>query len=241
MEKQKLYQKIRDCAIELTRNKHTYTRADLAYELKDYGVGQDSFDIVKLVYEAYRFYGNEAAIAKAYVDNEQIQSLVDSYKACDYSEKNDTITLSDWIGARSAASSKLLKSLTTTSNRVLKVKDASTSTDVAGVLTGISGVQQVRSKADVLFKNYTKMIDAYAAARAEIKATLLDFVAIRENILSTYRKYTTALIDAFGESIKSIAPQLFDFDSITYLNEQYMLQQIRLEYDNISNSCCCSY
>lgn len=237
MDKQKLYQKIRDCAIELTRNKQTYTRADLAYELKDYGVGQDSFDIVKLVYEAYRFYGDEAAIAKAYVDNEQIQSLVDSYKACDYSEKNDTATLSDWIGSRSATGSKLLKSLTTTSNRVLKVKDAPTSTDVAGVLTGTSGVQQVRSKADVLFKNYTKMVDAYAAARAEIKATILDFVAIRENILSTYRKYTTALIDAFGESVKSIAPQLFDFDSISYLNEQYMLQQIRLEYDNISNSC----
>lgn len=237
MDKQKLYQKIRDCAIELTRNKQTYTRADLAYELKDYGVGQDSFDIVKLVYEAYRFYGNEAAIAKAYVDNEQIQSLVDSYKACDYSEKNDTATLSDWIGSRSATGSKLLKSLTTTSNRVLKVKDAPMSTDVAGVLTGTSGVQQVRSKADVLFKNYTKMVDAYAAARAEIKAAILDFVAIRENILSTYRKYTTALIDAFGESVKSIAPQLFDFDSITYLNEQYMLQQIRLEYDNISNSC----
>ena len=237
MDKQKLYQKIRDCAIELTRNKQTYTRADLAYELKDYGVGQDSFDIVKLVYEAYRFYGNEAAIAKAYVDNEQIQSLVDSYKACDYSEKNDTATLSDWIGSRSATGSKLLKSLTTTSNRVLKVKDAPTSTDVAGVLTGTSGVQQVRSKADVLFKNYTKMVDAYAAARAEIKATILDFVAIRENILSTYRKYATALIDAFGDSIKSVAPQLFDFDSISYLNEQYMLQQIRLEYDNISNSC----
>ena len=237
MNKQEIYQVIRDYAVKLTRNHQTYTRADLAYELKDYGIGQDSFDIVKLVYEAYRFYGNEAAIAKAYVDNEQIQSLVDSYKACDYSEKNDTTTLSDWIGSRSATGSKLLKSLTTTSNCVLKVKDAPMSTDVSGVLTGTSGVQQVRSKADVLFKNYTKMIDAYAAARAEIKATILDFVAIRENILSTYRKYTTALIDAFGESIKLIAPQLFDFDSISYLNEQYMLQQIRLEYDAIFTSC----
>lgn len=237
MNKQRIYQKIRDCAVELIRDKQTYTRADLAYELKDYGIEHDSFDIVMLVYEAYRFFGNEAAIAKAYVDNEQIQFLVDSYKACYYSEKNDITTLSDWIGSRSAAGSQLLKSLTTTSNSVLKVKDAPMSTDVSGVLTGTSGVQQVRSKADVLFKNYTKMIDAYAAARAEIKATILDFVAIRENILSTYRKYTTALIDAFGESIKSIAPQLFDFDSISYLNEQYMLQQIRLEYDTIFTSC----
>lgn len=45
------------------------------------------------------------------------------------------------------------------------------------------------------------------------------------------------LIDAFGDSVKAIAPQLFDFDSIEWLDTQQMLQNVKLDYDQITEHC----
>lgn len=236
MDKQEIYQKIQNCAKELIRNHQTYTRADLAYELKSYGVEKDSYNIVILVYEAYRNFDNSDAIRQAFVDNEQSQSLIDSYKACDYSE-TDLDNFSQWVELRSETSNKALRKLSTITKQSLKSGNTTITTNVADVLTGTAGIQEVRAAANTTFENYTQMIDAYISAKATIKASVCDFVAIRENILSTYRKYTIFLIDAFGDSIKSVAPQLFDFDTISYLDDQYMLQQIELEYNNITNSC----
>lgn len=237
MNQQKVYQKIRNCAIELTQNHQTYTRADLAYELKDYGIEQDSFDIVKLVYETYSAFRKDAtAIAQAFIDNEQARSLVDIYKACDYSQ-NDHTNLSVWMGTRSKTIKQVLNSLHTNIKQTQKENNIQITNNIINNLTGAAKTQNIKNTANEIFKHYTQMINAYAATKTEIKAIILDFVAIRENILFTYRKYASALIDTFGESIKSIAPQLFDFDTVTYLDEQHMLQQVKLEYNNISNSC----
>lgn len=236
MNQQNVYQKIRNCAVELVKNHQTYTRADLAYELKDYGIRQDSFDLIQLVYETYKaFRLDAAAIAKAFVDNEQSRSLVDVYKACDYS-KNDHANLSVWMDGRSKTVKESLNSLQTNIQKALPGK-VLVSTGVINSITGTAKIQQVKSTAREMFQHYTQMVDAYAATKTEIKASIQDFVTIRENILFIYRKYVSALIDTFGESIKSVAPQLFDFDTVAYLDEQQLLQQIKLEYTNLSNTC----
>lgn len=54
--KQTVYQAIKTIADNLCKENKTYLRADLAYELKKYGVASDSSEVSKLVFDAYRFF-----------------------------------------------------------------------------------------------------------------------------------------------------------------------------------------
>lgn len=48
---QKVYQAIKTIADELCQENKTYLRADLAFELKKYGIASDSSEVSKLVFE----------------------------------------------------------------------------------------------------------------------------------------------------------------------------------------------
>ena len=48
---QKVYQAIKTIADELCKENKTYLRADLAFELKKYGIASDSSEVSKLVFE----------------------------------------------------------------------------------------------------------------------------------------------------------------------------------------------
>ena len=48
---QKVYQAIKRIADELCKENKTYLRADLAFELKKYGIASDSSEVSKLVFE----------------------------------------------------------------------------------------------------------------------------------------------------------------------------------------------
>ena len=52
---QKVYQAIKTIADELCKENKTYLRADLAFELKKYGIASDSSEVSKLVFDAYRY------------------------------------------------------------------------------------------------------------------------------------------------------------------------------------------
>ena len=48
---QKVYEAIKTIADELCKENKTYLRADLAFELKKYGIASDSSEVSKLVFE----------------------------------------------------------------------------------------------------------------------------------------------------------------------------------------------
>ena len=50
MEPKELYLQIKRIAEELVKEKETMTRSDLAYELRNYGLNIDSFELNKLVF-----------------------------------------------------------------------------------------------------------------------------------------------------------------------------------------------
>ena len=52
---QNVYQAIKTIADELCKENKTYLRADLAFELKKYGIASDSSEVSKLVFDAYRY------------------------------------------------------------------------------------------------------------------------------------------------------------------------------------------
>ena len=66
---QKVYQAIKTIADELCKENKTYLRADLAFELKKYGIASDSSEVSKLVFDAYRYFHDNGNIAIAFVSN----------------------------------------------------------------------------------------------------------------------------------------------------------------------------
>ena len=69
MGNQEIYKVIKSIADELCRDNKTFLRADLAFELKKYGVKSDSSEVESLVFGAYSFYKNDSNISIAFVTN----------------------------------------------------------------------------------------------------------------------------------------------------------------------------
>ena len=62
MDKLEIYKNIKTIADELCKENKTYLRADLAFELKKYGIASDSSEVSKLVFDAYRYFHDNGNI-----------------------------------------------------------------------------------------------------------------------------------------------------------------------------------
>ena len=108
---------------------------------------------------------------------------------------------------------------------------------MADVVMGTSGVKDVKSKASAMLDKYTKMVDAYHYAEDSVRGNIGDFTSLRSDIATTYRDYAMKLIDIYGDSIKMMAPNLFDFKRTEWLDVDAMLKYVELEYNKLSDKC----
>lgn len=237
MENREIYKAIKSIADELCSDGKTFLRADLAYELKKYGVAGDSSEVGSLVYDAYCFYGNDSNISIAFVTNNARTTIVADYKLSHCLEQGD-------MGDALAIAENELQA---TENSLDKLQDmialnlgaalAKGSSKAADWLTGTSGVKEVRGKASVMFDRYAKLVEAYRYAGDSVRANISDFTSLRSDIEATYREYALRLIDLYGDSIKMVSPELFDFNQVEWLDVDQMLRQIELEYSKIQDKC----
>lgn len=237
MEKQEIYKTIKSIADELCRDGKTFLRADLAFELKKYGVQGDSSEIGGLVYEAYSYYRNDGNISIAFVTNNSRTTLVVDYKLNHCIEQGHTdkaLAIAENDLQVTENSIDKLQNMIALNLEVAMVKGAS---KMADVLTGTSGVKDVRSKASGVFDKYSKLVEAYRYAEDNVRGNIGDFTSLRSDIESTYREYALRLIDIYGDSVKMVSPQLFDFNRVEWLDVGNMLRQIELEYNKIQDKC----
>lgn len=237
MENREIYKAIKSIADELCSGGKTFLRADLAYELKKYGVAGDSSEVGSLVYDAYCFYGNDSNISIAFVTNNARTTIVADYKL------NHCLEQGDMGDALAIAENELQA----TENSLDKLQDlialnlgaalAKGSSKAADWLTGTSGVKEVRGKASVMFDRYAKLVEAYRYAGDSVRANISDFTSLRSDIEATYREYALRLIDLYGDSIKMVSPELFDFNQVEWLDVDQMLRKIELEYSKIQDKC----
>ena len=87
--KQMVYQAIKSIADNLCKEDKTYLRADLAFELKKYGIASDSSEVSKSVFDAYRFFHNDGNISIAFVSNNSRTTLVAEYQLNDSLEQGN--------------------------------------------------------------------------------------------------------------------------------------------------------
>lgn len=83
----RLYDAIREIAAKVCKDGETFLRADLAYELKQYGINADSIDVSRLAMEAYHYFNNDRNIERAFVTNDGRMALVDEYRMADMLDK----------------------------------------------------------------------------------------------------------------------------------------------------------
>ena len=95
----------------------------------------------------------------------------------------------------------------------------------------------MQNEAKAVFDKYSNLVGAYDNAKHQVKAVMADFVSLRAQICDVYRRFSTMLVDAFGDGIKAVSPELFDFDAVEWLDVHGMLQNVKLDYDRVSEKC----
>ena len=237
MDNNRIYQKIYDIASQLLKENAVYTRADLAYELQEFDIKTDSFEIGMLVWEAYKRFNDNEAIRRSFYDNEKKDPLVDEYRTDYLIETNDIPSLFPLLQQKLTNGNHALSQLENIVTQTLREQTVSGSIGALNTLTGTQGVVKVKNEATAVFNLYSELVGNYDDAKHQIQAVTTDFVKLRGQICDTYRQYALVLTDAFGDSIKTVSPELFDFDSIEWLDVHGMLQNVKLDYDKINEKC----
>ncbi len=237
MENTSVYKAIKEIADELCSEKQTFLRADLAEKLKPFGITVDTIKVSQLTYEAYLYYHQDAHILQAFVSNDSRSSLVDEYKMSHYLDN----------GAQEEALKLVETELNTTSSALDRVREevelnlsvevAKATSTMIDRLTGTKGAKDVKTQASALFNKYSQMVEAYRYAEDSVRGNIVDFTTLRTDIETTYREYAMKLIDVYGDQIKMVAPQLFDFNQVEWLDVDNMLKYVQLEFDKISDKC----
>lgn len=234
---QKVYQAIKTIADELCKENKTYLRADLAFELKKYGIASDSSEVSKLVFDAYRYFHDNGNIAIAFVSNNSRTTLVAEYKLNDSLEQGNKEEALKIAETELALSSSALEQLKEQVEQNLNLVLAKGTSKMADIVMGTNGVKDVRSKASTMFDKYTKMVEAYHYAEDSVRGNIEDFTSLRSDIGTVYRDYALKLIDIYGDSIKMVSPDLFDFKRIEWLDVDEMLKYVELEYNKLTEKC----
>jgi hypothetical protein len=237
MEDNKIQEKVVELAHQLEGNQQTFTRADLAYELKDLGVEKDSIDVSRIVYEAYDNTKDEA-IAKSFVNNENKRTLVEEYKlnhAINSDDSNLALTI---IKNELSDIDKLAKRIDDLINLANSNFDInSLPSSIMSRIIGTKGATDIQKEAGARMEGYSQMISCYKDMKQNVGVTINDFVNLRAAVDVIYRKYANLLLDTFGDSIKQVLPEMFNFDSLEWMDVDSMNAAIQLEYDSLMKNC----
>ena len=234
-----LYKKIYEIAHSLERQGQFYTRADLAFELKEFGIKRDSHELNLIVRNAYMHYDNDSAIKNVFKDNSLVDSLVSLGDIEDMMEHGDNSALFPVLRDRLKKGDDTLEAL----EKLIPVavggvrKQSGGDTGIMSILVGSKGVADVQKEASDIFSRYSEMVGGYEDAKVQVMSLVSDFMMLRAQICEIYRRYSMMLVDVFGDSIKSVEPQLFDFNRIEWLDTAGMLKDIKLEYDKVIERC----
>lgn len=234
----KIYNAIRRSAAELCKNGDTFLRADLAAALKHEGlIDVDSIDVSKLVLEAYRYFNNDRNIKQAFVTNDRRNALIDDYKLNDLLDNDKPEDAMALAKKELDKTSSTLASLKDDIDKNMSMAVATAASGMMDTVTGTSGTKAVRAEASTLFDRYSKMVTTYHEGEDTVRCNIADFTALRTDIGTTYQEFAMQLIDIYGDNIKTVAPKLFDFSQVQFLDVDSMLKHTELEYNRISENC----
>lgn len=236
-DKTTIYDAIRNIAAKLCKDSETYLRADLAYELKQYGIDADSIDVSRLALEAYKYFNNDRNIKQAFVTNDSRSALIDEYQLKDLLDNDKPEDAMALASKELTKTSDTLAALKRDIDMNMSLAVAKAASGMMDTVTGTGGVKAVRTEASTLFDRYSKMVGTYHEGEDTVRRNIADFTTLRTDIGTTYQEFAMQLIDIYGDNIKAVAPNLFDFNQVQFLDVDSMLKHTELEYNRISDKC----
>lgn len=236
-DKTTIYDAIRSIAAKLCKDGETYLRADLAYELKQYGIDADSIDVSRLALEAYKYFNNDRNIKQAFVTNDSRSALIDEYQLTDLLDNDKPEDAMALASKELTKTSDTLAALKRDIDMNMSLAVAKAASGMMDTVTGTGGVKAVRIEASTLFDRYSKMVGTYHEGEDTVRRNIADFTTLRTDIGTTYQEFAMQLIDIYGDNIKAVAPNLFDFNQVQFLDVDSMLKHTELEYNRISDKC----
>ena len=228
-----LQKRINDVAQALKSQNQIFTRSDLAYQLADEGA-KDNLDLEREVFlsqQKYRF------PEQLFVTNDYKISLVEDYRL------RAALSVSENDKVQSIVSDHLLQteSSINETQRAIEAAVAEFAVNVAGGimsrLTGTRGIEKVRAEATELYNRYEVMVEMYDHAKDAVNLSIEDFALVRSDVQNQFLHFASALTDVFGDSVKVIDPDLFDFKQIEWLDVCGMQKQMQLEFTTITSKC----
>jgi hypothetical protein len=219
MGQMKIYEAIRKVALSCAKSEDIQTRADLAYELKDMGIAcEDDARLSEMVYRAYLHYNRDNDILKSFVTNDGASSIVEQYEVNAHLDEDNLQEALSVIEKDLTLAKDNLQVAERDTESVLRLELLKAAGGLLKELEGTQQLTQIREKSAVLMQNYGKMISSYQTAEKQVKIDIKDFVDLRGAVSFMLQKYAVALVDVFGESIKVIDPNLFDFSKVKWLD-----------------------
>lgn len=236
-DKTTIYDAIRSIAAKLCKDGETYLRADLAYELKQYGIDADSIDVSRLALEAYKYFNNDRSIKQAFVTNDSRSALIDEYQLTDLLDNDKPEDAMALASKELAKTSDTLAALKRDIDMNMSLAVGKAASGMMDTVTGTGSVKAVRTEASTLFDRYSKMVGTYHEGEDTVRRNIADFTTLRTDIGTTYQEFAMQLIDIYGNNVKAVAPNLFDFNQVQFLDVDSMLKHTELEYNRISDKC----
>lgn len=222
----------------LSKQGNKMTRADLAYNLEEFGFHKDTIEISKLVWEAWRSNKEDSRIQEVFINNDGRGSLADEYHLHNLIENNEAESALCYSHKVLKKGAKALRAL---ENEVAVAMsgalDSGTSASLTSRITGSAGVEKIKKDTRLLFNTLSEVKDSYELTCDEIRDSVSVFVELREGIHDIFIKYSTLLTDLYGDSIKAVSPDLFDFNTIEWLDLKDLYNTAELEYNTLSSSC----
>ena len=140
MSNKDIYKKIVEIANKLAKSGSSFSRADLAYELKQYGIKADSPEISRIVYEAWVDSGRNANIVKAFTNNAGNRSLVEAYQVAAASDNADQNKILSITQHELQEADKAINGLGKDIEYALADIAVNAGTGMASILQGTAGV-----------------------------------------------------------------------------------------------------
>lgn len=232
--------KIQKLADNLAADDSTFTRCDVAFELKEelheVGIEGDSLEISRLVWECYQKTKDEA-VAKRFLTNNRSYTLVEEYTIPALIEAGDIDSVFGTINLLAKNSKGIFNRLEDMLTKEVNPELVDHASSLINTVTGVEAIMRVQYDVQQIFAKYSSMTGAYIDARNTIRVLVSCFLELRQSTCDIYRKNALALIDIFGDSITATMPELFNFDSVQFLDVDAMKQSVKLAYDSIYGKC----
>ncbi len=240
METTVILNKIKELADHLAADDSTFTRADIASDLKneleEVGIYGDSPDISRLVWQCYQDTKSEA-VAKSFLTNSRSYTLVEEYTIPALVEAGETDNVFGSISKKLSQSGDVLGQLQDLVANGFNLSMVDAASNLINTVSGVEAIKRVQDEAQQIFAKYSNMAGAYGDARNMIRELVSDFSELRQSTCETYKKYALSLVDMFGDGIKATMPELFNFDAVQFLDVESMQQTVKLAYDGIYGKC----